>query len=302
MRSAAALAAIAAVALAVSTAQAGTPIKKAPACKDAYVFPATQTLPRFRAAMLCLINSVRKAQHLPALKRDSRLESVAQSQSKGNGGHGKTLAEIGKRFEKKGYRPAAYNEGYAFLDDPTAPTPYGFLAQAMTARSVPCSEILDPRFRDIGIGVSHGTAGPFATLALEFGLKQGAKQPSSDYTKAASCPHKVPAPKFTTVPIDTGATPAAQSDGTVTAGLRCTAKTDCVIDSAKLTLRHVNVSAALDAPVTISAGQASTLTFYFQPTDTQSELASSNPSITLAFTASKPAEYSDSFDGPLLSR
>src|SRR5690349_11598695 len=141
MRLPAFLAAIAVLATPLASAHAGAPIKKAPACPDAYVFYSAQSLPQFRAAMLCLVNAVRKNQHLPALKRDAKLESVAQSQSKGNGGHGKTLAEIGKRFEKKGYKPAAYNEAFTFLDKPAAPTPYGFLAEAMAHRTVPCSEI-----------------------------------------------------------------------------------------------------------------------------------------------------------------
>jgi hypothetical protein len=48
---------------------------------------------------------------------------VAQAQSdkfqkSGSGSHGKTLAEIGKRFEKKGYKPAAYNEAFALANAP----------------------------------------------------------------------------------------------------------------------------------------------------------------------------------------
>src|SRR4051794_3004071 len=188
------LATAAAIALLVTAApaRAGTPIKKLPACADSYLIYSPQALPRFRTAMLCLINAARKTQHLPALGRDAKLEAVAQSQSKGNGGHGRTLAEIGKRFEKKGYKPAAYNEAFTFLDKPTVPTPYAFVAEAMSHRTVPCSEILDPRFRDVGVGISENSSGLFYNLTLEFGLKRGAKQPSSDYTKAASCPHKLP--------------------------------------------------------------------------------------------------------------
>src|SRR6188472_1742518 len=87
---------LAAAAFFTASADAGAPIKNVPACANSYVISSPQNLAQFRAAMLCLINAVRKAQHLPALKRDAKLESVAQSQSKGNGGHGKTLAEIGK--------------------------------------------------------------------------------------------------------------------------------------------------------------------------------------------------------------
>ena len=280
-------------------AQAGAPIRKVATCTDSYVVYSPKTITRFRGAVLCLVNAVRKTQHLPALKRDSRLESVAQAQSKGNGGHGKSLAEIGKRFEKKGYHPAAYNEAYSFLDQPALPTPYAFIAQSMAERQVPCSEILDPRFRDIGVGISSGSAGPFATLALEFGLKRGAKQPSNDYTKAASCPHKIPAPLFTKAPIGvTDALPTAKDDH-VTLGLTCEAKAQCVLDHVVLTLKHVGTTSQLEAPLTIPAGGTANLTFQFDPAKIQSELASDFPSITLAFDVTKPLEYSDTFPGPL---
>src|SRR4051794_15687960 len=284
----------------LTTAGAGTPIKHALGCPDEYTPYSTQTLPQFRAATLCLVNAVRKTQRLPALKRDARLEAVAQSQSKGNGGHGRTLAEIGKRFEKKGYKPAAYNEGFTFLDKPAAPTPYAFLAEAMSHKTVPCSEILDPRFRDVGVGVSENSSGLFYNLTLEFGLKRGAKQPSSDYTKAASCPHKLPAPLFTTIPLEPGSIPTANG-GTVSAGLVCLAKTDCVIDTATLTLVSAKASATLTAPGTLPPGPRGTLTFEFDPAAVQSELGSSNPSISLAFSASKPAKYDDVFTGPLVA-
>jgi hypothetical protein len=289
---------LAAITFATVPAVAGAPIRKAPGCPNSYLVYSPQNVNQFRAAMLCLVNAVRKTQHLPALKRNAKLESVAQAQSKGSGGHGKTLAEIGKRFQKKGYKPAAYNEGFTFLDKPRAPTPYGFIAEAMSHQTVPCSEILDPRFRDLGVGISE-VSGAFYNMTLEFGLKQGAKQPSTDYTKAASCPHKLPAPVFTTLPVDAGDLPKA-SGGTVTAGLMCSARSECVIDSAKLTLFHAKVSSELAAPVTIAAGQKGALTFQFDPAAVESELGSSTPAITLAFSVAKPAQYDDLFDGPLM--
>src|SRR4051812_3424757 len=192
MRLVPALALVCALLAAVPTAEGGGPIKKVATCDNAVTQYAPTTRTQFRAAVLCLINSVRKSQHLPALKRNAKLETVAQSQSKTSGGHGKTLAEIGKRFEKKGYKPAAYNEAFSFIDAPELPTPYGFLMSMMSKKTVPCSEVLDPRFRDVGVGISPIFGGQSHNLTLEFGLKQGAKQPSNDYTKAASCPHKVP--------------------------------------------------------------------------------------------------------------
>jgi hypothetical protein len=282
---------------------AGAPIKKLPACEHAYLFPFGNSTPKadFRDGMLCLINAVRKSQHLPALKRDAKLESVAQAQSDrfaktGSASHGKTLADIGKRMQKQGYKPAAYNEAFSLVNAPGSP--YGLLVASMRAKTVPCSEILDPRFRDVGVGFSLDPTGSFTTLALEFGLKRGAKQPSNDYSKALSCPHKVPAPLLTAPPID-GADPLPTASGdTVRAGLRCIGKLDCEV-SAELTLDNAKATSQLAGRVTIPAGQATTLSFTFDPAAIQSELASSRPSVTLHFTVTKPVSYSDVLNGPL---
>lgn len=292
----------AALLLPTAAAHAGAPIKKLGTCSDSYLFySASASKVGFRAAIVCLVNAARKAERLPALKPDARLASVAQSQSDkfartGSGSHGRTLAEIGKRFERKGYRPAAYNEAFSFVTAPGAP--YLLLAEMMRQKTVPCSEILDPRFRDIGVGVSTDPTGSITTLALEFGLKRGAKQPSNDYSKSLSCPHKVPVPILDGPPI-AGAQPIPTAHGdTVSAGLHCTANVDCVL-TATLQLAHNGATAATPGPVTIPAGTAATLTFSFDPAAIQDELAQQAPGIQLTFTTSKPVAYSDVFDGPL---
>ncbi|HWI73635.1 MAG TPA: hypothetical protein VNT55_16880, partial [Baekduia sp.] len=137
---------------------AGAPIARPPVCENSYLYfipPAARA--DFRAALLCLLNGVRKAQGLPALRRAGPLETVGQAQSDrfaatGSGSHGKTLTEITRRFAKKGYKAAAYNEGFAVLG--AGASPYAFLADMVKRAGVPCTEIFDPRFRDIGIGVS----------------------------------------------------------------------------------------------------------------------------------------------------
>lgn len=296
-------ASLAALLVLVPAADAGSPIKKLPACEHAYLFPFSNATPKadFRDGMLCLINAVRKSQHLPALRRDAKLESVAQAQSDkfaktGSASHGKTLADIGKRMAKKGYKPAAYNEAFSLVNAPGSP--YGLLVASMRAKSVPCSEILDPRFRDVGVGFSLDPTGSFTTLALEFGLKRGAKQPSNDYSKALSCPHTVPAPLLAEAPID-GADPLPTASGdTVRAGLRCIGKLDCEV-SAELTLDSAKATCELPAPVTIPAGQSMTLSFTFDPAAIQSELSSSAPAAQLHFTVAKPSQYSDTLNGPL---
>jgi hypothetical protein len=110
----------------------------------------------------------------------------------GSGSHGTSLTDITRRFAKKGYKAAAYNEGFAFLQ--TLASPYALLADMVGHAGVPCTEIFDPRWRDVGIGVSSADGGGITTLALEFGRRVGTSRPSTNTKAAATCGHKVPAP------------------------------------------------------------------------------------------------------------
>jgi uncharacterized protein YkwD len=122
---------------AAAPARAGAPITTRPACAHSYLyFLPGASRSDYRDAVLCLINGARKAQHLPALKRSAPLEQAGQAQSDrfattGSAGHGKTLTEITRRFARKGYRAAAYDEGFSVLDG--GASPYAFLAE-MTRR------------------------------------------------------------------------------------------------------------------------------------------------------------------------
>lgn len=151
---------------------------------------------KFRASMLCLINGARADEHLPALKRSGELETVATNQSEkfartGVGSHGPSLSDIAKRDAAAGYHPAAYNEAFDFT---TGGTPFAFLVSSVGTRSVPCTEVFDPRFRDVGIDstevVRDGQTIGY-TLAIEFGLRAGQRQPSTNTSAQSSCPHSV---------------------------------------------------------------------------------------------------------------
>jgi uncharacterized protein YkwD len=187
-----------ALAVLAGPAQAGTPIATLPTCENSYLYYASGvSRPDFRDALLCLVNGARKAQHLPPLRRSAPLEAVGQAQSdkfaaSGSASHGRSLTDITKRFAQHGYKAAAYNEGFAVLD-PQA-SPYAFLADMLARAGVPCTEIMDPRFRDVGIGVSLGMHGVVDTLALELGRKVGTSQPSANTKAAATCGHKLPKP------------------------------------------------------------------------------------------------------------
>jgi uncharacterized protein YkwD len=198
--SALAASALAAIALAVfaATAWGGAPITRLPDCANDHVVLGSGEAAevQFRTSMLCLINGARADEHLPALKRSGELETVATNQSEkfartGVGSHGPSLSDIGKRDAAAGYHTAAYNEAFDFT---SGGTPFAFLVSSVGTRSVPCTEVFDPRFRDVGIDstevVRDGQTIGY-TLAIEFGLRAGQRQPSTNTSAQSSCPHSV---------------------------------------------------------------------------------------------------------------
>ena len=230
----------------VAAAHGGAKIARLGTCSNSYEFFAqgTGSVTHFRASLLCLINEARKSEHLPALHRSAKLERVAQAQSNkfartGSASHGQSLSDVAARFVKAGYHPAAYNEGFDVLDE--GATPYLFLSSILGRAGVPCSEILDPRFRDLGIGATVAGAG-VDTLALELGLRVGQRPLSRNTRAAASCPHKPPAPIVTGMPVVPGGGTPTAAGATVNLRLRCTARVACTLTST-LTLPDARANA-----------------------------------------------------------
>ena len=286
--------------LSAGSAFGGSSIHPAPSCPNEYVImgPSAAAEKQFQATMLCLINSVRKAEKLPALKLAKPLDEVAQAQSNkfartGNGSHGSSTTDIAKRFAAKGYHSAAYDEG--FDDLPTGATPYWFVSHILSKHGLPCTQVLDPRFRDFGVAstgvVNQLSPNPYIfTLAMEFGLRAGQHQPSSNAHPAATCPHNVPAPVVTGLPVKYASTPAP-SGGTVGIGLKCQAKVPCTL-TATMTLPDAGkVSATTPSPVTIPAGKSVTISFTFTPAQVQQELTSNSALATLVERNTAPVQY-----------
>jgi uncharacterized protein YkwD len=279
---------------------AGAPIAKAPVCENSYLYfmpPAARA--DFRAALLCLLNGVRKAQGLPALRRSGPLETVGQGQSDkfartGSGGHGKSLTDITKRFAKTGYKAAAYNEGFAFLQ--ALASPYALLADMVGHAGVPCTEIFDPRWRDVGIGVSTGGGGSVTTLALEFGRKVGTSQPSSNTKAAATCGHKVPAPIAQGPVVDGRGDPAASATA-VTATLACVAKAPCAF-TATASLPDAKATSPAQT-LTIPAGKTLDVVFPFDAAALTAARAAAQPKVAIALKVTAPAQYADTLTAPL---
>jgi uncharacterized protein YkwD len=296
------LAAMFGLGLIAPSAWGGARISSLSACPDQYMIwaPGEGTVTHFRDGLLCLINEARKTQHLPALTRSAQLEKVAQDQSNtfartGNGSHGSSLTDIDKRFAKVGYHAAAYDEAFDVVD-PGA-TPYSFLAHMLDSRSIPCSEIFDPRFRDIGIGSNAIDAAD--TLALEFGLRAGQHQPSTNTHGATSCPHAIPkAIVGANPPVQPAKPLPAASTDTVTLGLQCQSSVACVF-TGTLTLPDAHATSKTAGALTIPAHRTETLTFTFTAAQVSAELAASSPSVSLALTVTAPAQYTTVITGPL---
>ena len=305
--------ALATALLTVGQAFGGSRIRNRPSCAREYMIlgPGAASERRFRASLQCLINAARRSERLPALRGSRPLTRVATAQSNafartGRGSHGPSLAAIGQRFRKAGYRPAAYDEAFDVL--PSGATPYWFLSSLLSQRRT-CSQILDPRFRDIGID-STGVLGggdklnPFVfTLALELGRRAGQGQPSARTAPAASCPHRIPAPVVEGFPVKY-ASITAHDTGTISYNLKCQARVPCTL-SAALTLPGAKASATVAAPVTIPAGKEAALTFSFTPGQVAREEQGNSPGnppiVDLTEHVSAPVVYTRTIEALLPS-
>ena len=294
-----ALAVSVAMLMGAASAFAGSRIHAISSCPNSYMIlgPSAASERQFQTAMLCLVNAVRTVEKLPALKLSRPLDEVAVAQSNkfartGSGSHGSSITDIARRFAAKGYHSAAYDEG--FDDLPAGATPYWFVSDMLSRRGLPCTQIFDPRFRDLGVAstgvVSPITKTPFIfTLAMEFGLRAGQHQPSSNTQVAASCPHNIPAPVVTGLPVKFSSTPAP-SGGTVGIGLKCVAKVPCTL-TATMTLPDANATATTPSPVAIPAGKSLTIPFTFTPAQVQQELNSHMPIATVVEHNTAPVAY-----------
>ena len=154
-------------------------------CAGAQVMPSAQTLAQARSATLCLLNRERSAHGLPALRTQKTLRTIAMRYADlmvsqrffdhvSPGG-----STLGSRIASSGYvrRTVSWSAGenIAWGSDVEA-TPASIVVAWM--HSPPHRRnILDPRFREIGIGISPGAPAELgngeqaATYATEFGRR-----------------------------------------------------------------------------------------------------------------------------------
>ena len=280
------IAVAAAVAVVAAPALGGSSIKHLPDCQHTYLlYGPGSDRNTWRAAFLCLLNGARKAEHLPALKQSSLLAGIAQAQSDkfertGSANHGKSVTEIGKRMSRKGYRPAAYDEAFGILD--TYPTPYSALYAMVGKHGLPCSQLFDPRMRDVGIGISHG--GFVGTAALEFGLRAGSKQPSTNTLAQKTCGHPIAKPAVVG-PIVRPRSGTFTDDTTIAFTVACMADTTCKF-TGTVTLSSAKASDRQE--FAIKPHTTPKLTFTFDAADLAKELAAKRPAFASRSTSRAP--------------
>jgi uncharacterized protein YkwD len=153
-------------------------------CADATLTPRGDNLDRVRVAMLCLLNAERARRDLAPLQADDRLLKAAQSYSAhmvrdGFFAHvspgGSTLASRVRKgkYVNRSVRDWALGENLAWgsrsLSTPRA------TVRAWMRSATHRKNILDGRFRDVGIGIATGApaevAGPAATYTADFGFR-----------------------------------------------------------------------------------------------------------------------------------
>lgn len=278
-------------------AQAGKRISKRPDCADQTIAYSKKNAARYRAAVLCLMSFVRVNQGLNELSESGDLQQAGQGWANhlgktGGTTHGKTVAEIPKRIAKAGYKAQALNEGLG-LGAPSD-SPYALVDNMMTDYA--CTEILDPRFRDAGVGVNLGKLKGFGRgihVVVEFGLKQGAKQPSHKTGPAKSCGHALPELTVKTSPATPlPVSPKVTADSVVIA-IGCSAKTACTFD-ATVKLAHEGATSTQHVDG-LEPNASKEVTFPFDSAALKAEKQNAHPGIDLKIHSTAPYDFTDTF-------
>src|SRR5271166_4759698 len=160
-------------------------------CADADAAVGSVPLAASQAALVCLTNQERTARGLPALRASERLERAAESWTQtmlatGDFGHG---ASFGARLTAVGYDWETAGENIAT----GITTPRG-VVNAWMASPDHCTNILDPGFRDVGVGAADAAAPswdtPAGTWTEDLGRLMGQSPGSGDTGPQWGCPYK----------------------------------------------------------------------------------------------------------------
>ncbi len=158
-------------------------------CPDAMTPASAAPAAALRAAVLCLINGERRRFGLPPLGANAGLDRMAQSWSTFMVAHDEyDHAAFVARLGAFGYhwRTAGENiaTGYA--------TPRGVVLAWMSSQEH-CRNILEPVFRDVGVGVVPGyvpmAANIGSTWTLDLGLRASEPPASGNTGPQSGCPY-----------------------------------------------------------------------------------------------------------------
>jgi uncharacterized protein YkwD len=143
-----------------------------------------------RSSALCLINDARKARGLPGVRQSASLDLAAQSWSNvmvvtDVFAHSSSFAQ---RVTNAGFTWQALGENIAT----GFPTPR-LVVRAWLASTEHCQNMLDPTYRDVGIGINihavRGYASRFGTWTTDFALPRGQAAPSHNWGPYSHCPY-----------------------------------------------------------------------------------------------------------------
>jgi uncharacterized protein YkwD len=143
-----------------------------------------------RGAVVCLINDTRRAHGLPAVRQSGPLDVAARIWSNAMVANSVFAhsPSFGQRVTNAGlvWQALAENIATGF------PTPRG-VVQAWMASLDHCQNILDPTYRDVGIGINvhavPGYATHLGTWTADFALPMGRSAPSHNWAPFNRCPY-----------------------------------------------------------------------------------------------------------------
>ena len=182
--------AAAAVVLVASMSFAGVAAARGRGCADARTPIARTTRATLQRAVVCLVNQQRHARGLPGLRESARLNRSAQGWTNvmvthRDFSHG---ADFAARISATGFRWSSVGENIATGFNTPARVVRGWMASTGH-----CQNILNPRFRYVGTGVSRrpiaGVSSGGGTWTQDFGLGMGQSPASGNWGPAQGCPY-----------------------------------------------------------------------------------------------------------------
>jgi uncharacterized protein YkwD len=183
-------AAVAAVVIASMSVAVSAAAARSRRCARANAPVATTSRAALQRAVVCLINQQRRGYGLPHVLESSQLNRSAQGWTNTmvdfrDFSHG---ADFAARISATGFRWSRAGENIATGYRTPAAVVRGWMASTGH-----CQNILNPTYRDVGIGVSRraiaGYSSRGGTWTQDFALPLGRPPASGNWGPADSCPH-----------------------------------------------------------------------------------------------------------------